>query len=94
MFEIQLKIAICGSPPKTLQILSLTLSPWSLYLTQRSYKALKGLIRPLRASEPSEDLQIFTPMAKSLAKIADGPPKEIMNSKDVKEIYIGIEADA
>ena len=28
------------------------------------------------------------------AKIADGPPKEIMNSKDVKEIYIGIEADA
>ena len=28
------------------------------------------------------------------AKIADGAPKEIINSKDVKEIYIGIEADA
>ena len=28
------------------------------------------------------------------AKIADGAPKEIMKSKDVKEIYIGIEADA
>ena len=28
------------------------------------------------------------------AKIADGEPKKIMSSKAVKEIYIGIEADA
>ena len=28
------------------------------------------------------------------AKIADGMPKKIMSSKEVKEIYIGIEADA
>ena len=28
------------------------------------------------------------------AKIADGEPKKIMASKAVKEIYIGIEADA
>ena len=26
-------------------------------------------------------------------KIADGDPKKIMDSKEVKEIYIGIEAD-
>jgi len=28
------------------------------------------------------------------AKIADGMPKTIMSSREVKEIYIGIEADA
>jgi len=27
-------------------------------------------------------------------KIADGPPQEIMNSREVREIYLGIEADA